>query len=137
LELLVALQGNIRKKITIPAIGMGLWRSDPHMVLRKIKEWENKTKNIRLEIIISDKTLFRTISEVMDDINPKKHDENEYKDLKENESMDLSTVESEEEDMEKNTDVIDGIEENPKPPEKEKNMEILDHKILQEKKSRG
>jgi len=32
-----------------------------------------------LEIVISDKTLFRTISEVMDNINPKKHDENEYK----------------------------------------------------------
>jgi len=35
LELIAALQGNIRKKITIPAIGMGLWRADSYMVLRK------------------------------------------------------------------------------------------------------
>jgi len=40
------LRGDTRKKITIPAIGMGLWKADPYMVLKKLRNGKIKSATL-------------------------------------------------------------------------------------------
>jgi len=106
LELLSALRGDTRKEITIPAIGMGLWKEDPYMVLKKIKEWVNKINNISFEIIVNDQILFRTILTALEDLNKEKQNQDEEKNTEENRTMDLTNRIRDEERKDAGTDEI-------------------------------
>lgn len=107
LNLLSYLMGTTRKKIVIPAIGMGLWRTDPYAVLKRIKEYEDLIKNIGFEMIINDDSLFRTINKALDELKNETSKNIEKRNEEEKANMDPSREELEEIKKKQNTELID------------------------------
>jgi len=75
--------GTTRKNIVIPAIGMGLWRTDPYVVLMRIKEYEGLIKNIGFEMKINDHLPFRTINKALDELKNETYKNTENRDEEE------------------------------------------------------
>jgi len=61
LDLLSTCNLGKRKELTIPSIGMGLWRTSPLDVLKLFKNWKNKINSVGFHMKITDNQLFRTI----------------------------------------------------------------------------
>jgi len=108
LNLVSHLMGITRRKIVIPAIGMGLWSTDPYVVLKRIKEYEDLINNIGFEMIINDQSLFRTINKALEELKNETPKNIENKDEEEKINMDHSTEELEEIKGKQNTEWIDG-----------------------------